>query len=211
MSAGLFSSITGELSTAMMRRASGRSGNDIAQRPAPTSRTSPPAASASRARSCEIVTLAGGFSNNATGSTQGSSGACARICSGIAQASRACLQRAADAVLASGLGGKDLVGEPAQHLSAADLVLEQRHDTPHLAVELFPDGGHVLVLHGQPIADELSTVILDYRLVDAHVDQDTAHRDPELAEPVDEARNDGDRKRLGQGDKEEGRLLRIRE
>ena len=80
---------------------------------------------------------------------------------------------------------------------AAHFGLEQRRNSPHLAVEAVPDGLHVLVLHRQTIAHEFGAIATDHRRVDAHVDQHAAHRDTEVNEPVDEARNDGDGQRLG--------------
>src|SRR5438132_3713149 len=85
--------MAGWLSTATIRSAGGRSGNDMAHRPAPTSSTLPPCANASRAQSWESVSPECPGSKSATGSVQGSSGAWARIRSGIAQAASSCCQR----------------------------------------------------------------------------------------------------------------------
>src|SRR5438477_2625463 len=104
-SAGLFSSMAGVLSTATIRCAGGRSGSDMAQRPAPTSRTVAPAASGSRARRCDGEMSGCLVSNSATGRAQGSSRAWARIRSGIAHDASASFQRvaASGARLTSGL------------------------------------------------------------------------------------------------------------
>src|SRR2546423_303343 len=99
-SAGLFSSMEGVLSTATIRWAGGRSGSDMAQRPAPTSRTVAPAGKDSRARRCDGEMSGCLVSNSATGRAQGSSRAWARIESGIAHDASASFQR----VAASGAG-----------------------------------------------------------------------------------------------------------
>src|SRR2546423_6547403 len=94
-SAGLFSSMAGVLSTATIRWAGGRSGSDMAQRPAPTSRTVAPAGNDSRARRCDGEMSGCLVSNRATGRAQGSSRAWARIRSGIAHDASASFQRVA--------------------------------------------------------------------------------------------------------------------
>src|SRR5438445_2429985 len=99
-SAGLFSSMAGVLSTATIRLAGGRSGSDMAQRPAPTSRTVAPAGKDSRARRCDGEMSGCLVSNSATGRAQGSSRAWARIESGIAHDASPSFQR----VAASGAG-----------------------------------------------------------------------------------------------------------
>src|SRR6266567_8176876 len=61
-------------------------------------------------------------------------------------------------------------GQPAQHVHAPDLGLEQRDHRADLTVETLANGAHVLVLHGQPVAHELGAVGADDGLVDAHID-----------------------------------------
>src|SRR5439155_308443 len=104
--------------------------------------------------------------------------------------------------------GSLLAGD-ARHLASQEGWAEEPLAELRLAVELVPDGLHVLVLHRQPIADELGAVAADHRAVDPHVDQHPADRDAELVEPVDEAGDHRDRQRLGQGDEEEGGALRV--
>src|ERR1700693_1762024 len=119
-SAGLFSRMAGALSTATIRWAGGRNGSDMAQRPAPTSRTVPPMTSDSRARRCDREMSECLLSKSATGRTQGSSRAWERIRSGIAHDASACFQRVAAvaAWLTSTLGrpGRCLVRNVGQTL-----------------------------------------------------------------------------------------------
>src|SRR5271169_4667940 len=94
------------------------------------------------------------------------------------------------------------VAEALEHRDAADLRLVERHNGADAAVELLPDGFHVLVLHRDAVLHEVGGVWSDGGLVDQHVDEHAAHRNPEVVEPLDESGDDGDGQRLGQGDEE---------
>lgn len=107
---------------------------------------------------------------------------------------------------ASGLGRRGLgvvgcehgVAQALEHRHAADLGLEQRHDGADAVVGLPPDRLQMFLLHGDTLLDEVGGIRSDRRRVDDHVDQDAAHGDPEILEPLDEAGDDGDGQRLGQ-------------
>src|SRR5256884_9391135 len=141
MSAGLLPRVGGWLATATIRSAGGRSGDDIAQRPAPTSSTWPPDASAARARWCDGVIPDCPGSKSATGSAHGSSGAWARMCSGIAQEASACgprrvlaLANRVNQAAAEDQGALRLegVGEPVEFLElGAPIVLRGLGDPAH--------------------------------------------------------------------------------
>jgi len=64
-------------------------------------------------------------------------------------------------------------------------------------------------LHGHPVDDKLRRIVAQGSPVYKHVYNDTAHRNPEVVEPVDETFDDGDGQGLRQRDKEKGGFLGI--